>query len=316
MNLVPKYWKQILLLLIITPFLTELLTNNIPAPQFFRPKQFFILAILGYGPVLLLREFAVRWKLNFTGYIVLGLVYGLYNEGLLAQTIFKAELPNPSFNNYGTLLGVNFSWASIILIFHAFYAFLFPILTVYYLFPSAAAKPWIDKRIWLLLSTLLFLYISKSFLKSMHKQVTLYHYLFLVISMIGLVMASKNFSRKMIVLKKMKLWPMLISGFVFVVALFPLSDRIIHAGVNALIFITYMLAILLGTIFFLQKRPVIKSLIVFGLSAEITFALCTLLVAGVTGSDVGMITAVVFVAIFALALAFVLMKKENITQHL
>src|SRR5438105_4167151 len=123
-NFLPRYWKQIIVLLLITPLLTELLTNNIPAPQFFRLKLFFILTTLVYGPVLLLRELAVRWKLGFTGYIILGLVYGIYNEGLMSETFFRSELPNPSFNNYGTIWGINFPWAAIIIIFHAFYAFL------------------------------------------------------------------------------------------------------------------------------------------------------------------------------------------------
>ncbi|MES2776031.1 MAG: hypothetical protein V4722_17775 [Bacteroidota bacterium] len=123
-----SYWKPALLLLFITPVLTELLANNIPAKELFRPKLFLMLATLVYGPVLLLRELALRWNLRLAGYIVLGLVYGIYNEGLLGKTFFQQQIANTTFVDYGFVGGTNLPWAAVISVFHAFYAFLFPIL--------------------------------------------------------------------------------------------------------------------------------------------------------------------------------------------
>ena len=308
---VPRYWRQILVLLIITPILTELLTNNIPARQFFKPKLFFILSVTVYGPVLLLRELAVRWRLGFTGYVVLGLVYGIYNEGLLAQTIFQTNLPNPSFNNYGSVWGINFSWLSVIIVFHAFYAFLFPLLIVNYFFPASAQKPWMNKIIWVIISAGFFLYIAWNFLRNMHPPISSLHYIFIVIMMILLTAIAKFFQdKKMFESDRRKLWPASLYGFVFVVLAFTVSDMIVRSGLHPLLFIVYTIAILFIAILLLRKKSM-QYLLVFCLSAEITFSALCLWVAKITNSRTGMESSITFLTIFVAAFIYLILKKEK-----
>ncbi len=75
----PKHWKPIITVLTVTPFLTELLSNNLPPSHFFLPHVYFSLATIAYGfPVLLLREFAVRRQCGIPALLCLGLAYGIY----------------------------------------------------------------------------------------------------------------------------------------------------------------------------------------------------------------------------------------------
>lgn len=307
-----KYWKQILLLLLITPFLTELLTNNLTVGKFFKPKLFLILVTTIYAPVLLLRELAVRWRLGFIGYIMLGLVYGIYNEGLFAKTIFQTQLPNPAFNNYGVVWEINFPWFSNISVFHAFYAFLFPVLIVNYFFPSASRKPWMDKRMWLLISAAFFIYISWGFLNNMPPPITTLHYLFLVVMIIAIAVLAKYFKdEKMFVVKRINLWQFCLYGFLFVAAMFILSNLMIGWGVNPVIFILYIFAVFIATIMLLHKKCSRKSLLVFCLSAEIAFAGCTFWVAKVMASRTRMETSIFFIIIFSIALIMVMFKNRR-----
>ena len=74
------HWKPTVALLLAAPFLTELLSGNLPASVFFRPQVYPFLATVGYGfPILLLREFAVRRQLGLASLFLLGLVYGIFN---------------------------------------------------------------------------------------------------------------------------------------------------------------------------------------------------------------------------------------------
>ena len=245
-SFVPKHWKPILVLLILTPLLTELLTNNIPARKLLRPQTFLFFATLVYGPVLLLRELAVRWRLGFVGHLCLGLVYGLYNEGLLGQTIFHAQLPNPSFNNYGYLWGTSFTWAANIIVFHSFYAFIFPLVMVYYYFPSSATKPWINKAAWLILSALCLIFISLTVLENLQDHVTVARYFTLILLMSGLVGVS-TYCRdgRMFEQVKSKPWPLCLFGFVFVLAAFTIPDVIARSRISPVIFVLYILAVFL-----------------------------------------------------------------------
>lgn len=307
---ISRYWKPVIVLLGITPLLTELLTNNIPARQLLKPHTFLLFATLVYGPVLVLRELAVRWRLSVVGYILSGLVYGVYNEGLFAKTIFQTQLPNPTFNNYGVLYGINFTWATVIIIFHAFYAFLFPVLIVNYFFPSAARKPWLDKRLWLSLSAALMMYVSWNFLKNMHPPVTALHYVLLIVVMVCLVIAANKCENdKMFELGKAKLWLVGVYGFVFVAALFTISNLIALSRVSPALFIIYILAVLCVTIVLLQKNIGVKPLLVFCMVAEISFALGALWVAKSVNSRTGMQTSIFFILLFLCGLIRVLRKQ-------
>lgn len=147
--------------------LPELLSGNTPISKFIQPSTFLLLFLIGYGlPVLVIREFSVRKKLGLTGIILLGLAYGVYNEGLLAKTLIaESNLPVRQFDNYGYFAGVNFPWTAVIGFWHAIASVLLPILFTYMLFPSGREKPWLGRKAPLVIAAVLFAFASFSFIK-------------------------------------------------------------------------------------------------------------------------------------------------------
>lgn len=107
-----------------------------------------IFLILAYGPpILLLRELWVRYRLSLPALYLLGMIYGFINEGLLAHTITMIDgEPITSFVGYGVLFGMNWTWTSLIVPWHAFYSVTFMVLLSRLLFPQQADQPWLSPR--------------------------------------------------------------------------------------------------------------------------------------------------------------------------
>lgn len=144
---VRAHWKPILALLLLTPFLTELLSGSLPAQAFFRPQVILFLSTVGYGfPVLLLREFAVRRQLGVAGLFILGIVYGIFNEGIIAKTFYLAtRIPIQNFDDYGYVGGISVPWAVMISLWHALHSVVYPIVAIGYFFPRHRDSPWLNR---------------------------------------------------------------------------------------------------------------------------------------------------------------------------
>ena len=134
-------------LVLMTTILPEMLSCNTPAPVLFRPDTLIFFG-LAYGlPILVIREWAVRKGLSFGGIFLVGMAYGLINEGLIAKTIFRQEnVPIDVFDHYGFALGVNFPWALFIAVWHAFSSVLLPIALTHLFFGNTAAQPWLGNK--------------------------------------------------------------------------------------------------------------------------------------------------------------------------
>jgi hypothetical protein len=139
--------RATLFLLVAPGFLAEVLSENTPLLTALHPAT-FILMVLSYGvPVLLIREFAVARRLNPIGIILVGIGYGMLNEGVLAKTLtLPAGLPIAEFAGYGKLGTVQSGWAIFILFWHALHSVLYPILLGDWLFPAAAGRRWFITR--------------------------------------------------------------------------------------------------------------------------------------------------------------------------
>jgi hypothetical protein len=135
--------RAALFLLVAPGFLAEVLSENTPILTALHPVP-FVLLILTYGvPVVLIREIAVARRLNVIGIILLGIGYGMLNEGVLAKTLtLPAGLPIAEFAGYGKLGTVQSGWAIFILFWHALHSVLYPILLCDWLFPAAAGRRW------------------------------------------------------------------------------------------------------------------------------------------------------------------------------
>ncbi len=141
---IPSRVAPLLTLVIITPLLAELGSGNVSPLLFLRPVTWIFVG-LTYGiPILVIRECAVRWRLGLVGLLLLGLAYGVYNEGVLAHTLLMHDhLPVPPFNHSAVWFGISVSWALFICGWHTLYSVLYPLLLIRGLFPRHANTPWI-----------------------------------------------------------------------------------------------------------------------------------------------------------------------------
>src|SRR5260370_5087519 len=103
-----KHLKPVITLMLITPFLTEVLTTNVSITAMLHPKVLLAMMTIGYGfAVLVLRELAIRIKAGVASMVLLGLIYGIYNEALIPKTFLRVYgLPINMYDSFGLCVGV------------------------------------------------------------------------------------------------------------------------------------------------------------------------------------------------------------------
>ncbi len=139
--------KAFWMLFFIAAPLAEILSGNVPVLKFIFPPGFIFLTLVYGLPVVLIREFAVAKRLNILGIILLGLGYGLFNEGVLAKTLTQLSgQPVGPFAGYGQVGAFEGGWAVFIVFWHALHSVLYPILITHWTFPAAAKKRWMSPR--------------------------------------------------------------------------------------------------------------------------------------------------------------------------
>lgn len=128
-------------------FLAEVGSTNIPLYQFMHPKM-LALMFLAYGiPVILLRDWRNCFSSSVGGLLLLGLAYGILNEGIVARTLTQLDGgPVTAFAGYQRMFGVSIPWALFIVPWHALHSVTYPILLVDKLFPQRAVEQWLSVR--------------------------------------------------------------------------------------------------------------------------------------------------------------------------
>jgi hypothetical protein len=152
-SMVKQRWKSVLLLMVFAPVLAEVISGGTPISQMLLPWTLVFYVVFLYGfQVLVIREVAVRARLGPLGLWCLGTVYGLYNEGLRAQTLFSpVHSPIETFADYGLVADVRIPFTVWIISWHGLFSVVIPVLVVEYLFPAQAGRPWLPRTAtWLL----------------------------------------------------------------------------------------------------------------------------------------------------------------------
>src|SRR5579884_3628370 len=104
-------WLFALALIMIAPLVAEVLSGSTPITQ----PGLLLVDLLIYGPgALLIRELVRRRQRGWTSILLLGVAYGLVEEGLALQSLFDPH--------YGTvalwgarLFGVNWVYTTVVL---------------------------------------------------------------------------------------------------------------------------------------------------------------------------------------------------------
>ncbi len=135
--------RAALFLLIAAGPLAEVLSQNVPLSTYLQPIPFLLVSVTYGVPVLLIRELAVARKLDDVGVALLGLAYGILNEGVLAKTLTQpGGAPLGEFAGYGQVGALQGGWAIFIVFWHSLHSVLYPILVSRWLFPAAADRRW------------------------------------------------------------------------------------------------------------------------------------------------------------------------------
>jgi hypothetical protein len=144
--------RAALALAFLSPVIAELLTGSTSVTLLFVSPVSFLLYFgldlwLYASGVLLVREARVRWHKGWGTVLLLGLAYGICEEGLALHTFFRTQGPPVgALGAYGHLWGVNWVWAIGLMAFHAVYSIALPILLVDLTWPELRGTPFLPGR--------------------------------------------------------------------------------------------------------------------------------------------------------------------------
>jgi len=139
-------WKAFVLV-VLAPFLAELVSGS-TAPQAWLLPWVLLVFMAIYGlSALAIRELAIRTGGGAATVIVLGLAFGIVNEGMAAHSLFNPAWPGVApLSVYGRFAGVSWIWTEWILPFHAVWSISFPIFLVRQFWPEGERTRWVSDR--------------------------------------------------------------------------------------------------------------------------------------------------------------------------
>ncbi|GII60249.1 hypothetical protein Skr01_03340 [Sphaerisporangium krabiense] len=129
------------LLAVITPVIAELTLGNPPLSRIW--LMLLWIPIYGAGTVLI-RELVRRRRGGWPSILLLGLAYGIVEEGLVLQALSSPTM-------YGVagwaprFLGINSAYAELNLVYHAVFSVALPILLADLVFPSLRDRPYLKR---------------------------------------------------------------------------------------------------------------------------------------------------------------------------
>ncbi len=165
----------------------ELLSGSAPPVEFFNPFGLVILPALYGSGALLIRELSLRWGKRWPTILVLGLAYGVVEEGLMVKSFFDPNWMDLGLLGvYGRWMGVNWIWSVSLMVYHATVSIAIPIMLVELIYPHQRDQPWLARRGRVGLSALLVAVVAFGYLALTTYRPPFLHYLFAIFTTIGL----------------------------------------------------------------------------------------------------------------------------------
>jgi hypothetical protein len=131
--------RPALTLFLLAPLVGEVLFGAVPLSLL----PFGLLGLVGLygGGALLVREIVRARRLPNAWLVLLGLAYGLFEEGPIVQSLFDQHYRGLSFLGfYGHWIGVNWVWALFIVPYHAVFSIAIPILLTEIIWDDRGAR--------------------------------------------------------------------------------------------------------------------------------------------------------------------------------
>ncbi len=137
----------LIVLVLLSPAIAELLSGSSPPLEFINPPAFIILIGLYGSGILIVRELSIKWDKGWGGVILLGMAYGIIEEGLAVKSFFNPNWMDLNvLGTYGRWIGVNWVWVVCLTVFHVVYSIVLPILLFDMIFPSLKNKRLLGRK--------------------------------------------------------------------------------------------------------------------------------------------------------------------------
>ncbi|MBI5960811.1 MAG: hypothetical protein HY866_18885 [Chloroflexi bacterium] len=139
--------RAVIALWILAPLSGEMMSGSTTPLEWLNPVSWIMLGFLYGSGALLVREFVRRWNKGWPSILLLGLAYGIYEEGIVVRSFF-----DPAWGDldilawYGRWLGVNWVWTICLTLFHAVVSITIPILLVELIYPDQRKTLWLTRR--------------------------------------------------------------------------------------------------------------------------------------------------------------------------
>ena len=142
----------VLVLALLTPGIPEYLSSSSSvAALAVNPGWFFLALALNVGQytggALLVREALIRWRKGWPTGIALALAYGITEEGLGDNTLFRSTHGGDGvLGHFGRFLGVNWLWSGGVLTYHVVFSIGLPIVLLALALPETRGRSLIGSR--------------------------------------------------------------------------------------------------------------------------------------------------------------------------
>jgi hypothetical protein len=144
---VPSRRTQAIFLIFFAPFVAEFVSGS-TAPQawILPPVPLVFAAVYGLS-ALAIRDWSIRIRGGPVTVLVLGLAFGIVNEGMAAHSLFNPNWPGlDALGSYGRWGGVNWLWVEWIVPFHAVWSISFPIFLTGQIWPETRDQRFVSDR--------------------------------------------------------------------------------------------------------------------------------------------------------------------------
>ncbi len=255
-NIVKKY-APVILLFFLAPVIGELLSGSAPPIEFFNPFGLIFLSALYGSGAILVREVTLGWGKRWPTILVLGLAYGIIEEGLMVKSFFDPAWPDLGLLGvYGRWGGVNWVWVVFLTLFHAVFSIAIPILLAEIAFPSRRDERWLGKKGVVFFATLLIFVVLLGYFVLAPYQPPSIPYLLTVILTVALFVIAQQMPEQWFAPIQKPAWRPLLLGLLGLCAtflFFMLGWALPYLGLPPVLTITAMI-ILAITLFFMIRR--------------------------------------------------------------
>ena len=129
---------------LIAPIFGELFSGSSPLNEYLNPFTTILFGMLYGSGAILIREFIIRRKKGWISMLLLGMAYGIFEEGLMVRSFFNPDwMDLGSLGVYGRVWGVNWVWAEHLTFFHALISITASICFVEMIYSNQRAESWV-----------------------------------------------------------------------------------------------------------------------------------------------------------------------------